>query len=76
MTTPPVASTLRLSPDAWAAIDRECERKGMSRSALIEDLALRLGEVHAERDSRLAQVEARLAIVEALVAAIATPPKS
>ncbi len=48
----------------------------MSRSALIEDLALRLGEIHAERDSRLAEIEARLAIVEALVAANTAPHKS
>lgn len=76
MTTPPVASTLRLSPAAWAAIDRERERRGMSRSALVEEMAHQLEVAQAERDSRLAQIEARLAIVEALVAANTAPHKS
>lgn len=62
------AATIRLSTVAWAALDTEAQRRGMSRPALIEALAVTLGGEQAVRDDRLDAVEARLRAVEAAIA--------
>lgn len=62
------AATIRLSTAAWAALDTEAKRRGMSRPALIEALAAALGGEQAVRDDRLDAFEARLRAVEAAIA--------
>lgn len=62
------AATIRLSTAAWAALDTEAQRRGMSRPALIEALAATLGGEQTARDDRLDAFEARLRAVEAAIA--------